>query len=268
MNCVGPQSNLRPFVVHSGTDGQRYCPKFKGDKMIDFTLMDRAIDQIRLLNKENRVDSDIDEDWKPTGTRYVNGSEADHQYIDTGAAWTQSSWRTVQVDTEGHRCNTGMCLAGWVAELSPEVAWKVDEATLYRAERAVTHLWTAHTDLLEVIRSVPKLEDTERERLSEMAETTRQSWSSAFDILRGLKSQLELVVMQDGSECPVEDWATERLGLETYQASALFHGDNDFGAIQKYRDRLQDNPTGDPSDERWDDEDEDYDDEDDDLEAV
>jgi hypothetical protein len=215
--------------------------------MIDLPMLDKALDQIKMLAEAEAA-----------ARQCISQQSIDGDRVGFSADWNQSAWRTIEVDEKQHRCNTSMCLAGWVAELDPQVDWKVNAVEYLRLSKA-TH------DAEVAFESMDELHNRHyssalAEKYSEARTSARQAYGKISNLYQDMTNMLNLVVPVGNTEhVDVETWATDRLGLTGTQASELFVGHNDIERIERVLNALRDDPSWngfDDSDE--DDDDEDY----------
>ncbi|GAA5087213.1 hypothetical protein [Nocardia iowensis] len=110
-----------------------------------------------------------------------------------GLEWNQDVYRAVDIDaviyadTGTPVCRTALCVAGWVVQLDPDVAWAYDSMTL---------------------RTAGLTDDTTQPPVQLAADLT-----TARDLTTG-------------EQLPAREYAKRRLGLTELQAGQLFLGTN------------------------------------------
>ncbi len=165
----------------------------------DLSLLDQAVDII------------TDIETLPTHELQLDTHEK--------AVWNQGDWRSL-TPLDGHRCSTGLCVAGWICELDPNVRWAVS-ADEYLA--AMRELFDA-TDRVEELRETAC--GTEELRQAVMLADQLNARTEY------LEDREALVVTEFGTELYAQDYVRERLGLNEIEAFALFSPSNSLARIK------------------------------------
>ncbi len=193
--------------------------------MIDMPMLEKALAQIKsqeavLTRTQWDIDSDI--------------------LIESEAKWTQSTWRSIELDIEDHRCKTGMCLAGWVAELDPEVTWKVDAFDRYRAGVAVKAAREASIAVNKLYVGADRRSPAFT-AIQELSDRMHETLTTAKMIVNDMDRAMDTVLAQ-GKSVQVERWAIDRLGLSDNQAAELFAASNTIERIESLMQAMEDDP--------------------------
>ncbi|MBF6062832.1 hypothetical protein IU500_13375 [Nocardia terpenica] len=133
----------------------------------------------------------------------LRGLSNQHEF--PGMFWDQVVYREVHYDRFIHTddgvptCETAMCFAGWVVELSPDIGWAYDALTLR-----------------DNVRGTP---DEEPVYLRADLTTARDP--------------------ETGQELLADEYAQQRLGLTDRQATALFDSHNTLDDLAEIIDRIE-----------------------------
>lgn len=177
----------------------------------DLALLDKAVDII------------IDIEALPDHTMPLDQHEK--------GAWGQENWRSIHTG-DGERCRTAMCVAGWVCELDEDVMWMIRSETYMQTVRECM----AATERVQTIRaqiaaaptvSDPKLYD-EFFRVGKLAD-------ELYEQIEWMEEHEDRVMTHEGTMFEARAYAQERLGLNDFEASALFSPLNTLIDIQRVR---------------------------------
>lgn len=200
--------------------------------MADIKMLDHAIGQIERVEAAAAAEA--------VARRVaLNG-----QSFDITEQWNQSSWRSVSPDTENHRCQTAMCLAGWVVELDDTVTWRVSPEAYYLAVQSTATAQQTVQTLRKMLREV-RADDERYEEWHALCNTAYVMWETLSDKASDMSSQLELVVTPHQEIVTAGSWAADRLGINTYQADQMFHQNNSLRALKNMVGELAADPDAD-----------------------